>query len=167
MSGIIPEAGNLEPHKSRVRKLSTSLPAFFALWLWMWGDQLAPASTAPAMMDYDLDLQAKINSFLPTFLCSWHLVIAAGMKKLGYRSAVSYDTWDDTNSQRHSEVGVELDRRAQLHIYHTALLSVSSSEYKRTTYSLHTYYMLNSSPPKFTPLHPHPPEHSCIIIPVY
>lgn len=84
-------------------------------------------------------------------------------KELGHHSTLSYDTRDN---KTHNST-VNLGKKVQLRILHTALLPIARSEYKSTSYSLHTYNLLNSSPPKFQASHPHHLEHGCMIIPVY
>lgn len=84
-------------------------------------------------------------------------------KELGHHSTLLYDTRDN---KTHNSM-VNLGKKVQPHILHTALLPVAHPEYKSTSYSLHTYNLLNSSPPKFPASHPHHLEHGCIIIHVY
>lgn len=127
----------------------------------MWCDQLTPASAA--MADCNRHLQTKINSYFLHFFLQGILLRRLEKKEHGCHTALSYGTQDN---KAHNSM-VNLCKKVLPHILHTTLLPIARSEYKRTSYSLHTYNLLNSSPPKFPASHPHHLEHGCIIIPVY
>lgn len=115
------------------------------------------------MADCNQHLQAKINSYFLHFFLQGILLQRLEKKELGRHTALSYGTRDN---KAHNSL-VNLCKKVQPHILHTALLPIARSEYKRTSYSLHTYNLLNCSPPKFPASHPHHLEHGYIIIPVY